>query len=254
MTVTAERLLAQCWACIDDDPKRSAAAAESLRDSVRTDPQGHVDAILAGSRSALERGEYLDEYSLAVRAIRDIDTTSLHRLFDLLLQEPSLWAPIKDSYDDWSGVSELVDHLGEGALSQAWHHYQRTEDPASWWAIDLVMDLNRWADKSRVRRLLLRLVADADDNTIVDVGCVPLEDFVSDDPEDLAWLEAQCAVNESMRTALGCVWCSRRVTDATLRRLDAAAGTTLARHSAMGTEFDASRRASEQPPDGADES
>lgn len=44
-----------------------------------------------------------------------------------------------------------------------------------------------------------------------------------------AWLEAECAHNPKLRQALGNVWCAGDVSDATLARLDAAAGVPLER-------------------------
>ena len=56
-----------------------------------------------------------------------------------------------------------------------------------------------------------------------------LESFVSDDEDDLTWLEAQSATRPAMRQALSNVWCALDVSTATLIRLDEAAGAPLTR-------------------------
>lgn len=82
------------------------------------------------------------------------------------------------------------------------------------------------------RSLLLKLVEHATDDDGLSVGCVaagPLEDFISDNEDDLQWLETEGATNPRLRKALLGVWCAGHVTGATLARLDALAGEQLAR-------------------------
>ena len=242
--VDAERVLELCSAVVTDDPADSAAAMDALCEEVRRDPLGHVELMIRAGRLADQRGEPLWEYEYVVQALRQVDPSALHRLFDSVPTEPSVWHPIDwGYYEDWGEIREVVDYLGEPVLSRAWHDYQRTEDDRSWWAIDLVMHLAEWADRPRRRRLLRLLADDADEQTVVDVGCGPIQDFVSDDADDLDWLEAECALSPNMRRALRHVWCSSGVTLATLYRLDAIAGEPLDRLVGHEPEFDAVRAA-----------
>ena len=217
--VDADRVRELCSAVAADDPAGSEAAMRALCDEVRRNPLGHVETMVQAGRLADERGETLWEYEYLVQALREVDTSALHRLFDFVPTVPALWHAIDWAYHDhWHDIGEVVDYLGEPALCRAWHDYQRTNDERSWWTIDLVMHLADWTDGARRRRLLVRLADDADETTIVDVGCGPLKDFVSDDADDLDWLEAECARNSTLRRALRHVWCSTRVTLATLYR------------------------------------
>jgi hypothetical protein len=87
-----------------------------------------------------------------------------------------------------------------------------------------------WRDRNLRRRGLLALLRATDDERVLGcVGAGPLENFVSDDEDDLRWLEAQARQSQSFRIALRNVWADTCVTEETLARLDAAAGETLAR-------------------------
>ncbi len=68
-----------------------------------------------------------------------------------------------------------------------------------------------------------------DDNVVGCVGAGPLETFVSDDADDLFWIESQARSNPRLRSALAGMWVAHYVTEATLVRLDRAAGTALPR-------------------------
>ncbi|MBI4933784.1 MAG: hypothetical protein HY828_07900 [Actinobacteria bacterium] len=238
MTVDPARLYTMCEACIDDDQAKVDAATAALERSVLSDPHGHAEAIVFGARSFSTPERPTDEFDGAVRALRGADTMALHSLFDQLPTEPALWPAIRDSYDDVAGVIELVDHLGIEVLSRAWNAYMRASSEEHWWAVHLVQDLPRWADNALYRHVLLQLVADADDDTIGDVGCGPLEDFISDDADDLAWIETECEQRLAFRRALRHVWCSSYVTPDTLVRLDVAAGMPLHRSGRSIDDFD----------------
>ena len=121
MTVDPARLYALCQACIDDDQAKADAATEALHRSVTNDPHAHAEAIVIGARSFSTPDWTTDEFDCAVRALRDVDTSALHSLFDQLPTEPALWPAIRGSYDDVTGIVELVDHLGIEVLSQAWN-------------------------------------------------------------------------------------------------------------------------------------
>jgi len=91
----------------------------------------------------------------------------------------------------------------------------------------LVSPLSR--NRELYRAALLKLLEHAPESLIALIGAGPLEDFISDDESDLQWLEANAATNERLRSALSMVWVWRRVTPATLSRLEAAARVPLDR-------------------------
>jgi len=119
-------------------------------------------------------------------------------------------------------------------IARTWHRYgaarERTVDHPDWWAVELLLTREVFKRKALYRELLLKLVAEAtDDAGLGAVGAGPLENLVSDNPDDLAWLEAECATNARLRQALANVWCAGEVSDSTLARLDTAAGVRLPR-------------------------
>jgi hypothetical protein len=133
--------------------------------------------------------------------------------------------------EDLDRLLELVS-LDEIAIS--WHRYTAapgSEDAAhpDWWAVELFMTREIFRRNELYRDLMIKLVEHGTDQTLGVVGAGPLENYVSDDEDDLRWLEAQCATSSRFRGVLAGVWCAGDVTDATLTRLDAAAGEPLAR-------------------------
>jgi hypothetical protein len=103
------------------------------------------------------------------------------------------------------------------------------EDP-DWWAVNFFLCEAFWRDHNLLRRGLLALLRATDDERVLGcIGAGPLENFVSDDEDDLRWLEAQAPQSESFRIALRNVWADTYVTEETMARLDAAAGEPLAR-------------------------
>ena len=102
------------------------------------------------------------------------------------------------------------------------------DDDPDWWAINFFLSRAfSWHDGDLQRRGLLALVRATVNERVL--GCIgaQLEDFVSDNEDDLLWLDNH--ENESLRIALRHVWADTYVTHATMERLDAAAGQPLAR-------------------------
>ena len=121
-------------------------------------------------------------------------------------------------------------------VAQTWCRYQHNrplkpdlDEDENWWAVDLFFTRGIFRRVDTYRSILLSLVRHASDETLGNVGAGPLENFVSDDEDDLEWLERECRTNDRLRRALATVWCDDCVTPATLARLDAAAGVKLAR-------------------------
>jgi hypothetical protein len=153
-------------------------------------------------------------------------------------------------------MSELEDHLNElcdrgeledllalvslDTVATTWCRYTERslaarseglsyEDP-DWWAVNFFLCEAFWRDRNLRRRGLLALLRATDNERVLGcVGAGPLENFVSDDEDDLRWLEEQAPHSESFRIALRNVWADTYVTEATMARLDAAAGEPLAR-------------------------
>lgn len=137
--------------------------------------------------------------------------------------------------DDIDGLLSVVSPTD---IAQAWVRYGHREhdpdeefdaDPDSW-ALTVWWSERWWNDPELPRVGLLALVDAAEtDYDLGMIGAGPLENFVSDNEDDLQWLEQECHNNPGLRRALAGVWCSNHVSKSTLERLDAAAGAPLAR-------------------------
>lgn len=137
---------------------------------------------------------------------------------------------------DVEDIDRLIEIVTLDEIAAAWCRYSSRrhsvggDDDPDWWAIELFMTSEIFKRTALYRALLVKLVEHAQsDDVIGAVGAGPLENFVSDDQDDLMWLESECQRNEKLRSALGGVWCAGEVSAETLERLDAAAGTQLAR-------------------------
>ena len=149
--------------------------------------------------------------------------------------------PRKDELDQLAvhgEVDAVLEIVTLDEIAQAWVRSQAQsqvdrvfEDDPDWWAVDLVhASIDSDWGRDRFRALLLALVDSASsDHALGMIGAGPLESFVSDDEDDLAWFAAHCATKPKLRAALRGVWCASFVTPATLARLDAAAGGPLTR-------------------------
>ena len=147
---------------------------------------------------------------------------------------------ILHAHVDAEDVDGLLELVSVGEIAAAWcrysgrEHRDDDEDP-DWWAIALFFTREIFRRPALYRSLLVKLVDVASDDVLGNVAAGPLENFVSDDEDDLRWLESECARNPRLRTALAGVWCARNVSEQTMRRLDAAAGEPLARPSPRET-------------------
>ncbi|HWJ62806.1 MAG TPA: hypothetical protein VNS19_12630 [Acidimicrobiales bacterium] len=135
---------------------------------------------------------------------------------------------------DVGDIDGLLDLVSLDDIARAWNRYTdaprpKNDDHPDWWAIDLFWDPGVTGNTALRRELIVKLLEHAAPETIGAVAAGPLEDFLSDDEDDLRWIEAEAARNPRMRQALTGVWIATDVTDATLTRLDAAAGEELPR-------------------------
>jgi hypothetical protein len=159
----------------------------------------------ARSHASLGHDALVDRESAVLQAL--VDEENLDRLFSLV------------SLDDVA-IAWCRSHSAPRSIDG--------DDP-DWWAVDLFFTRAISERSMLYRSLLLKLIEHANEADLGNIGAGPLEDFVSDDTDDLAWLESQCASNPKLRTALAGVWCSNHVSEETLERLDVAAGVKLAR-------------------------
>jgi hypothetical protein len=154
--------------------------------------------------------------------------------------ERDLPDPLDDDYLD-----RLLNTVTLDDIAAAWCRHNSElgkgiEDP-DWWAVDFVLSSDLESNRDLHRATLLKLFEHADsEDLIACVGAGPLEDFISEDEDDLQWLEAQAASNVKLRSALGGVWI--RVSEPTFERLDRAAGRRLRRPSRSGIEHPVARR------------
>ncbi len=136
---------------------------------------------------------------------------------------------------DEGAIDELLGIVSVDVVTETWLRYHATEshpddsdDDPDWWAVELWLSAEWWADEQRVREGLLRLVEAADQEALSVVAAGPLEVFVSVDASRLHWIEQQAARSEKFRRALTQVWAWDLPAESFVR-LERAAGTPLPR-------------------------
>ncbi len=102
------------------------------------------------------------------------------------------------------------------------------EDPA-WWAVSLMFEDEVFHRDDLYREILVALVDPATDDQLGAIAAGPRENFISDNEQDLLWLEAQAARDPKWRAAILGTWVAEFVSPMTLERLDTAAGAQLPR-------------------------
>ncbi len=119
-------------------------------------------------------------------------------------------------------------------IATAWCRYHEApgtqfEGP-DWWAASVFYTTEIFNRPLLYRSLLLKLLEHAASSYVVDaVAAGPLENFVSDDEDDLQWIERECATRPKLRQALLGTASASYVSHETLLRLDAAAQQPLLR-------------------------
>ena len=137
-------------------------------------------------------------------------------------------APDLETLVDEGRVDELLQVVTPQDVAETWVRYHHGEADSDWWAVELWLSLEWWADELRVRDGLLRLVdAAVLDDDFDNVGAGPLEVFVSDDESRMHWIERHAPNSPRLRRALANVsaW---NLPDKMFRRLERAAGSQLA--------------------------
>lgn len=208
-------------------PHHEVAADQlaALTDAVRADPGLALSLALDELRS-VERGDssWLTDFTALFDVLRSLDPRWLDKLIDLLPAEPSIWASVSALLGDESYL--IVDRLGVARCCAAWLEAMSSPQLGTherhWWIVDLLLDLDCWADEALQRLILLALVDGAGDKLLDNVAAGPLEDFLTDDPARLDWMDQQAAQNPRFREALAGVWTSGK-SPATAARIAAAA-------------------------------
>ena len=112
-------------------------------------------------------------------------------------------------------------------IADTWVRYNHGQAASEWWAVELWLSLEWWADEARVRDGLLRLVDAAEsDLDFACIGAGPLEVFVSDDESRVHWIERQAPRSPALRRALAHVY-AWDLSDRMFWRVERAAGTKL---------------------------
>jgi len=146
------------------------------------------------------------------------------------------WRALEGLVDD-EDLDALLSLVTLDEIAASWCSYaERPHDPGSdeedadWWAVQLFFTTELCSRPDLYKALLLKLIEHARSSDVLGaIGAGPLENFVSDDEDDLRWLEQQCETNEGLREALSVVWCWNDATEATMQRMDRAAGVELRR-------------------------
>ncbi|MGB8862319.1 MAG: DUF6869 domain-containing protein [Ilumatobacteraceae bacterium] len=185
------------------------------------------DFLVAELRSRRDVSPHGDaELGPLLDALATLDDTWINTAIDLLPTEPTLWEPVESHLRAHASKRRIIDRHGIQCLVDAW--LLRTEGPDGtrpdecWWASSLVGDVERWADESLHREILLQFVETAADERIWEMAAGPLEDFLTDNDDRLSWMEQTAAQNPRFRFALSGVWTYGKA-PATAARIERAA-------------------------------
>ena len=133
-------------------------------------------------------------------------------------------------------VEEALSLVTLDEVADAWCRYQARphvpgveEDDPDWWSVDLLLGGQFYAEEQRQRTLLDLLIERAQDDELLGaIGAGPLENFITNDDDRLAWIEQRAAGSDRFREALRNVWIWHLQPEA-FARVELAAGEELAR-------------------------
>ncbi len=141
---------------------------------------------------------------------------------------------------DADAIDELLSLVTPEEMALAWCRYatrvvnkelperHEWEDDEDGWAAELYHEDEFWANEEFVRAFLVTIADTAPDEVLGWVGAGPLEDFITEDADRLAWVESQAARSERFRQALANVWIAE-LSPETFHRTERAAGVPLHR-------------------------
>jgi hypothetical protein len=138
---------------------------------------------------------------------------------------------------DEDDTPQLLAQVTPEEVGQAWCRYAARnagmDEHAPWdedpdgWAAELYYEDEFKANETYLRRFLATIVDAASDEVLGWVGAGPLEDFLADDDDRLAWVEEQAARSERFQQALSHVWIDSWAHDELFQRVEAAASLQL---------------------------
>jgi hypothetical protein len=135
------------------------------------------------------------------------------------MSRPDLNALVEDERLD-----ELIQLVTPQEVAETWMRHHRHRRESDWWAVEVWMSPEWWADEARVRDGIIRLVdlaENQDDYGMIAAGV--LEVFTTDDPSRLHWIERQASRSAAFRQALRGMWVAD-LPDKAFRRVERAAG------------------------------
>jgi hypothetical protein len=145
---------------------------------------------------------------------------------------------------DTGATEELLGLVSAEEVGRAWCRYAtravKTKD-LSWdddedgWAAELYFEPEFLANEEFRRTFLVTIADAAPDDVLGWVGAGPLEDFLIEDADRLAWVEAHAARSERFRRALGDVFIADWASPETFLRIERAAGVKLSWPDAYGS-------------------
>ncbi len=209
----------------------TAAETERCMDelvvAIRSEPAAALALAVAETRRVdAGTSTWVTDFSPLVCALRRIDPTWLDTVIDLVPTEPGMWDAIWWELTRTNERRLVVDRLGVEALCRGWLARSNAlpeSDHTNIWAMQLVDQIEEWADEAVHRAVLLQLVESADDEQLWVVAAQPLEDFVNDSDDRLTWIEQNAVRNEKFRLALSGVWTTSKSAE-TAARIERAAG------------------------------
>jgi hypothetical protein len=211
MELDRDRLIDLCHVVDEAEDDARPMAMMDLVAYVRENPESALQLALEVLREVdADELTFVTDFASLIQALRQIDERWLDRTLQLLPAEPSLLDGVEWALRGTNELHLVVDRLGLDLLSRTWFtHYAADvadHNAPTWWASSFVMDLDNWADEDRHRSVLLRLIEDADGQSLWDVAAGPLEDFITSDEDRLQWMEYQAAHNPKFKAALAGVW------------------------------------------------
>jgi hypothetical protein len=192
----------------------AAVQLAELMDAVRPHPDLALQLALAELRSVRAGvAEWTTDFQALFVVLRSLDPIWLDALIDLVPEEPAVRDGVESMLRASNDLRLIVDRLGLERVAAGWLAASSSDEPTAddtpgWWAMDLVMTIEEWADEDLHRAVLLRLVDDATDEQLWHVAAGPLEDFLTDDSTRLDWMEQVAAHDPRFRAALAGVWTS----------------------------------------------
>ena len=177
-----------------------------LEELVRTDAST-VWGLLGTSVAAVEDPHAdsvkLAEYGVGMTALLHVGGEWPERVAARAQTDPKIASALQ-AFLGIVDPSALVTLLGMDLVVNTWVAYQTAEEPWDFWAVDLMIGIDRWATLEEGWAVILELLAASTDDVLGDVGAGPLEDFVHRNWQfAVSAIEKEAPGNPPLRAALG---------------------------------------------------